>query len=155
MPTFSYDLQGTATQVELGNDGTILDASRLIERRGQNVALANNFAQTPLTIGNGLTVDVPVCSVGNVINSLTHVYFVLLVSSTSGRASVVLLRTYARGTTGAVVHSTQINTTSNTWFFTLSLNQFITGNDVFWRIQNNTGTTVQYSVGLRTDRHNL
>ena len=46
MPTFSYNLQGVATQVEMGNDGTILDASRLIERRGQNAGRANNLTQS-------------------------------------------------------------------------------------------------------------
>lgn len=158
MPTFSYGLEGIATRVELGNGGTILDASRLSERRGQNAGLAPNLVQSILTLPNASTVDIPVCDVGSVVNSLTHIRLVILVSSSSGRADLVLERTYTKGLTSPViVHSTQTNSTNIVlaWSLTFSFTQIFSVNSVFYRLSNNTGSTVQYSVGLHVDRHNL
>lgn len=157
MPTFSYNLQGVATQVEMGNDGTILDASRLIERRGQNAGLANNLTQSVLTLPDSSNVDIPVCELGSALHSITHVHLVILVSSSSGYADLVLDRTYVNGLTGILVHSTQMNAEniSGGWTLLFSFAQIFSTNAVSYRLSNSTGSPVHYSVGLRVDRHDL
>lgn len=157
MPTFNYNLLGIATQTELGNGGTTLDASRLIERRGQNAGLANNLTQPVLTLPDSSNVDIPICELGSAINSITHVHLVILASNATGYADLVLDRTYVNGATGIIVHSTQMNAEniSGGWTLLFSFTQIFSMNTISYRLSNSTGSSVQYSVGLRVDRHNL
>lgn len=155
MPQYNYDLVGTATQTTLGKNGTTLDASRLIERRGQNVGLANNYVQLPLELAFGASVDIFVCDVGGGTNSLANVYFDLIVSSAGGRADVHVIRTYYRTAVGVAVHSTQLNTSVSTWGASLSLNQIFVGQNVYWQMSNATGGPVRYGVGLVVHRYDL
>lgn len=155
MAQLNYDLTGVATQTELGKNGTVLDASRLIERRGQNIGLANNYVQLPLELAFGASVDIFVCDVGGGTNSLAHVYFDLLVSSAGGRADVHVIRTYYRTAVGVAVHSTQVNTSVSTWGASLSLTQNFVGQNVYWTMSNATGAPVRYGVGLIVHRYDL
>lgn len=85
MPQISYDLIGVGVQTELGKNGTVLDASRLIERRGQNVGFAPNYVQLPLELPFGSSVDVSVISnqptlrLTGAVNSTIHWTYTLTV----------------------------------------------------------------------------